>query len=52
MVIADHLPVKACMTRVKPGMVVEPVLGLPTEVIWYLTSDSILEKSVSTRRAS
>jgi len=29
-VIADHLPVKACMTRVKAGMAVEPVLGLPT----------------------
>jgi sarcosine oxidase, subunit alpha len=28
-VIADGLPVKACMTLVQPGMSVEPVLGLP-----------------------
>ncbi len=30
MVIADGLPVKACMTRVAPGMRVEPLDGLPT----------------------
>jgi sarcosine oxidase subunit alpha len=29
MVIADGLPVKACMTQVRPGMVVEPVSALP-----------------------
>ncbi len=28
-VIADQLPVKACMTLVKPGMQVEPLTGLP-----------------------
>lgn len=28
-VIADGLPVKACMTPVRPGMVIEPVTGLP-----------------------
>jgi sarcosine oxidase subunit alpha len=28
-VIADGLPVKACMTQVQPGMVVEPVSGPP-----------------------
>jgi len=30
MVIADGVPVKACMTHVKPGMHVEPLDGLPT----------------------
>ncbi len=29
LVIADGLPVKACMTPVTPGMVVEPLEGLP-----------------------
>ena len=29
MVIADGLPVKSCMVRVRPGMRVEPVEGLP-----------------------
>ena len=28
-VVADGLPVKACMTLVRPGMVVEPLEGLP-----------------------
>jgi NADPH-dependent 2,4-dienoyl-CoA reductase/sulfur reductase-like enzyme/Fe-S-cluster-containing hydrogenase component 2 len=28
-VIADGLPVKACMTPVRPGMAIEPVTGLP-----------------------
>jgi sarcosine oxidase, subunit alpha len=28
-VIADNLPVKACMTIVRAGMVIEPVMGLP-----------------------
>lgn len=28
-VIANRLPVKACMTLVKPGMLVEPINGLP-----------------------
>ncbi len=30
LVLADGLPVKACMTAVQPGMSVEPVDGLPT----------------------
>ncbi len=30
MVIADGVPVKSCMTPVKPGMRVEPLDGLPT----------------------
>ncbi len=29
MVIADGIPVKSCMTKVKPGMHVEPLDGLP-----------------------
>ncbi len=29
-VIADGLPVKSCMVAVRPGMVIEPVTGLPT----------------------
>ncbi len=29
-VIADGLPVKSCMTLLRPGMRVEPVMGLPT----------------------
>jgi sarcosine oxidase, subunit alpha len=28
-VIADNLPVKACMTIIRAGMVIEPALGLP-----------------------
>ncbi len=30
LVLVDGRPVKACMTEAKPGMVVEPVEGLPT----------------------
>jgi sarcosine oxidase, subunit alpha len=30
LVLADGLPVKACMELVRPGMALEPVLGLPT----------------------
>nr|HID12796.1 (2Fe-2S)-binding protein [Anaerolineae bacterium] len=30
LVMADGLPVKACMTSVRPGMRVEPLDGLPT----------------------
>ncbi len=30
LVIADGKPVKACMTEARPGMIVEPVDGLPT----------------------
>lgn len=29
LVLADGKPVKACMTLAKPGMVVEPIVGLP-----------------------
>ncbi len=47
MVIADDLPVKACMTAVKAHMKVQPADGLPTlpEI-----SDAIPEKDVFQRR--